>query len=301
MTTFVSTVNKTLKPVLNEIVEDSTDGVEAAATFPKWMSIESSDDAYETDQEYGGPGLASEVEEGANMVIGNIAEGAQTQYRHRKFGLKMVVTEEALDDSKYASKVINAGRRLKRAMWKTAEIDACNVLARGFNTSFVGGDGLPLFSASHTLPQGGTFSNLMGTAMTPSRAALIAAQTQLMQMVGHDGVREGYQGECILCPSDQWAVWKGIIGSEKVPESNNNEVNVVKGMGLDLYPLVQWSSSTTNWCLKSDADNGFKWFWRWRPRSKTWMDNDQSLMKYGITARWSRGWSDPRCAVGNNI
>lgn len=301
MTVFVSTIAKGLKPVLNSIVDDDTDGVESDAMFPKWMDVETSEDAYEDDLEMGGPGLASEVEEGGFMQIGTIAEGAVTRYRHRKFGLKMVVTEEALDDNKYQSKVIKAAKRLKRALWKTAEIDACNVLARGFNTAYVGGDGLPLFSASHTLPQGGTYSNLMGTAMTPSRAAYIAAKTQLKQMVGHDGIREGYEDECVLCPSDQWAIWAGIFGSQKVPESNNNEINVLHSDAPDVYALVHWSNTTTNWAVKSNAMDGFKWYWRKRPRSKTWVDNDQGLMKYSIDARWSRGWSNPRCAVGNNI
>lgn len=297
---FVSTVAKNLKPVLNAIVDDTTDGMEGATSFSNWMEVSSSEDAYETDLEMGGPGLASEKQEGGHMTIGTIVEGAVTQYRHRLFALKMVVTEEALEDSKYRDKVIKAAKRLKRAMWKTAEIDACNVLARGFNTSYVGGDGLCLFSASHTLPQGGTFSNLMGTAMTPSRMALIAAKTQAMQMVGHDGVREGYELTSILCPSDQWATWEGIVGSEKVPESNFNEINVVRKMSLKVYPLIHWSSSTTNWAVQTDAPDGLKWFWRRRPRAKTWVDNDQGLMKYSIDARWSRLWSDPRGAIGNN-
>jgi hypothetical protein len=300
MSIYVATVARSLKPVLNAIIDDTTDGMEAATSFQKWMEVGPSEDSYETDLETGGPGLASEKTEGGHMAIGTIAEGVQTQYRHRTFALKMVVTEEALEDSKYKDKVIKAAKRLKRALWKTAEIDGCNVLARGFNTVYVGGDGLPLFSASHTLPQGGTFSNLMGTAMTPSRMALIAAKTMAMQMVGHDGVREGYELTGILCPSDQWATWQGIVTSEKVPESNFNEPNVVKKLGLEVYPLIHWSSSSTNWAVQTNAPDGLKWFWRRRPRSKTWVDNDQGLMKYSIDARWSRLWSDARGVIGNN-
>lgn len=300
MTMTVSALSKTLKPVLNAIVDDDTDGVESSAMFPKWMDIETSDDAYETDLETGGPGLASEKNEGEGMAVGTINQGTEFRYIHRTFALKMVITEEALEDNKYRDKTIKAARRLKRALWKTAEIDATNYIARGFSTSYPFGDGVALFSASHTLPAGGTFSNLAATAMTPSRAALIAIKTQLMQMVGHDGVREGYEPTAILCPSDQWAVWQGITGSDKVPESNNNEINVIKPLRLDVIPLVQWTSSSTNWALQSNADNGFRFYWRRRPRAKTWVDNDQGLVKYSIDARWSRGSSEARCAVGVN-
>ena len=68
-------------------------------------------------------------------------------------------------------------------------------------------------------------------------------------------------------------------------------------LGLEGVPVKYWTNTTTNWGLISAVDNGFKFKWRRKPRSRSWVDNDQEIMKYGISARWARGWSDPRCIL----
>lgn len=294
-----SVIAKSLKLTLDEIVDDDNDGLEGSVQFTKFMEVKSMSDAYEDDLEMGGPGFATEKDEGVELDVGGIDEGPITRYLARKFGLKLHVTEEALEDGKY-ERVINAAKRLKRAAWKTCDVDGANVLNRAFNTSYLGGDGVALVSASHTLPSGGTYSNTLATPFSPSRAALIVATTQARQLPGHDGVTEGYEPKGILCPLGQWAAWDGIVDSDKVPESNNNEINVVKGLKLDVTPLKFWTASTTNWVVQTDCDNGLQWRWRRKMKGRTWVDNDAEIMKYSISYRSARGWSDPRCVIGSN-
>jgi len=252
------------------------------------------EDNYEDDLETGGPGLAAEKPEGSEIETGTIREGILTRYTARTFGLKLIITEEAIEDRKYP-KVINAARRLKRAMWKTIDIDATNMLVRATNTAYTGGDNVPLASATHSLPSGGTFSNIMATPMSPSRAAVIIATSAIRKYPGHDGITEGYAPKTVVCPTEQWAVWEGLIKSTHAPEAGQfNEINVVNTLGITVVPNQYWSNTTTNWGMITDADNGLNFRYRRRPRSKSWVDNDQGLMKYGIDARWSRGWSDAR-------
>jgi hypothetical protein len=267
----------------------------------KWCKVGSMDDAYEDDVEYGGPGLATEKPEGSEMDSGTIYEGTVTRYLARTFALKLAITEEAIEDSKYPQ-VIDAARRLKRAMFKTIDIDATMMLVRGFDTNYVGGDGLPLWSASHTLPNGGTFSNTLATPMSPSRMAVIVATSQAKQLPGHDSIVEGYDPIGVTFPTQQWAVWSGLTKSEKAPEAGQfNEINVVNSdLNLKLVENKYWSNTTTNWALLLDCDNGFNFRYRRRPRSRNWVDNANEVMLYGISARWSRGWSDPRCTIGSN-
>lgn len=294
---FSSIAARALKKTLDAVIDDDTDGAQAKAE-EELAYFETSDmsDAYDDDAEWGGPGLASEVAEGAEISMGDIFEGASTRYLARKFGLRLRATEEALEDNKY-DKVINCAGRLKRALWKTVCVDAGNMWNRAFDTSYVGGDGQPLGSASHTLPAGGTYSNIMATPMSPSRAAAIVAYNQVGVFPGHDGVVEGYTLEGIVCPFGQGLTWKGILNSEKVPESNNNEINVVKDFGLKVYPLRFWNASDTNWAAVTDAKDSLKWKWRRRPRSKSWVTNERDAMNYSITGRWARGWSDARGAL----
>ncbi len=291
---FTSTIPHALKETLDEIIDDNSDGYESKAVFTQWCDVRGMSDHYEDDLEMGGPGLATEKSEGQEISTGTIKEGVLTRYIARTFGLKLIVSEEAMEDNKY-DKVIRAARRLKRSMWKTADIDATNMLSRMANTSYLGGDLQPLSSASHTLPHGGTFSNKMTVPMSPSHQALVQAYTAVMLYPGHDGIVEGNEITDILFPVAQWAVWEGLVGSKLRPDDGNfAEINVFEKRKPNLVPIKYWLNTTTNWVCKTDADNGLQFRWRRRPRSNSWMDNDHTMMKYGITARWARGWSDPR-------
>ena len=296
---FTSTVATNLLPILSDIIDDKSDGIEGGLVMKRYFEESSMSKAYDIDLEMGGTGLASEKPEGNELAIGNIFEGKQTTYYARTFGLKFIVTDEAKEDSQY-QEVLKLARRGKRAMFKTVEYDAAAVLSRGWNSSFVGGDGVSLFSASHTLPNGGTFSNNMATPMTPSRQAVSVARAQAQHLVGHDGLIEGYTLKKVLFPSEQYFVWRGICESEYAPDPGIfNEINVVKRMALEPVEVKYWTSTTTNSIFLTDAENGLKWKWRKRPFQKTWMDNDQGVEKFGFYARWVRLWSDARCAIGN--
>lgn len=299
---FTSAVAHSLKRTLANIIDDKTDGYESNLVMKRWLTQSSMEDAFEDDLEMSGLGLAQEVPEGSELPSAVLREGYVTRYIARKFGLKVIVTEEAMEDCKY-EQVIQAARRLKRAMWKTVDIDATNLLVRAFNSSYTGADGVCLGNASHTLATGGTFSNIMATPMSPSRAAWIVATTAIRKMVGHDGIIEGYEPEKIVCPLEQWATWAGIVGSERAPEPGAfNEINVANTtMDSDsVVPIKYWTNTTTNWGMTTDAENGLNLRWRKKPRSRTWVNNDQESMSYGISARWTRGWSDPRAFYGVN-
>jgi len=294
---FTSTIANSLKLTLDNVIDDDLDGYEKKAMFTKWCDIQSMEDNWVDDLEMGGPGLASEKVEGDDMTVGTLQEGAITRYIARTFAQKLIVTEEAMEDRKYPQ-VLEGARRLKRSMWKTADVDSTFMLVRATTTGYVGGDGQTLASTAHTLPAGGTFSNKMTVAASPSRIAMAQLTSQIKKLPGHDSITEGYMPVCVLCPVEQWYVWDGITLSTKAPEPGAfNEINVVNRMNLDVYPLPYWSNTTTAWAVKTDVDNGLNFKWRRRPRSRTWVDNDQELMKYGISARWARGWSDPRALM----
>lgn len=291
---FTGNIYHSLKATLSAIVDDKSDGYESGMDFPGWCEVKGMEDNFEDDQEMGGPGLAVEVPEGDEIPAGTIREGATTRYLARKFGLRLVVSEEAIEDTKY-DQVISAAKRLKRALYKTADIDATSMLVRATSSSYPGGDGVALASSSHSLPGGGTYSNVMATPMSPSRMALIQATSQIKKLPGHDGITEGYMPVKVVHPTEQWAVWQGILETEKVPESNNNEVNVVnKSLNVKSVPLKFWDNTTTNWAVITDAENGIQFRWRRKPRNRTWVENSQELMSYAISARWARGWSDAR-------
>src|SRR5690349_2830393 len=256
MSVFRSVLANTLKNTLNKIIDDDTDGVKSKVVFTKYCDEIPMSDAYEDDLETAGPGLASDTPEGTEIPLGTIREGAMTRYIARKFALKLVVSEEMMEDGKYPD-AIKAARRLKRAMWLTADVDAALMLVRAENTGYVGGDGQPLASASHTLPHGGTFSNLMATPMTPSRAAWHVATAAIRTFPGHDGIRSRLTPKRVLCPVEQESTWEELTESTMAPEPGNfATINIIKRANIEVVGVTHWTNTTTNWAVQTDADNG---------------------------------------------
>lgn len=295
-TVFSGALYHTLKRTLRNIVTDKSDGVEDSLILNKFMNVGSMEDQYVDDLEIAGPGLASEKSEGAEIAAGVLREGTLSRYNSRTFALKMIITREAMEDVKY-DQALKLQKRIKRALYKTADIDATNVLVRAFNSSYVGGDGVSLGSASHPLPNGGTFSNIMATPLSPSTAALTIATSQMMKMAGHDGIISGIMPQKIVCPVDQWATWAVLTKSSGAPAAGEfNAINVVK-TELNITEVVKnkyWSNTTTNWAIITDAENGLNFLWRRKPSGDDWVDNDQQISKFSQSARWARGWSDAR-------
>ena len=298
-TVFVSTIARQLQKTLDKIITDKTDGVEGSQFRKDWAESDTMDSAYVDFLEVGGPGLASQKPEGVDMLAGTLKEGYMTRVIARTYALRMSITEEAMEDGKYPEG-IKLARRLKRAMFKTQDIDMTNILVRAWNTAYPGGDGLPLFSASHTLPHGGTFSNTMATPMAASRQAVLVARAAVRKLPSQDGITEGYMLEKVVCPVDQESIWEGILQSEKVPDSNFNEVNVVRGLKLGRTPVAipYWQSTATNYAFRTSADGAPTFYTRRSPRSRTWVNESQEVMHYGISGRWAKMWTDPRSMYG---
>jgi len=295
---FTSTAALALKETLEDIDTDEHGSEGSKAVFTKWLNVKNMSDNYIEYYEVAGSGLAGEKPEGESIPVGTIYEGPLTRFNARTYGQRMIVSDEALEDMKY-DKVIQAAKRNNRALWKLADFDATLMLVRATNTSFVGGDGQPLASASHVLPTGGTYSNKMATAFSPSKAALVIAAAQLMQQVGHDGLIDGVEPKKAVFPVQQWGIWREVLGSTMDPTPGAyNAINVInKDLNITPQPVKYWTSSTTNWALITDADLGLMWFWRRKPKSNTWVTEDKTMMNYAITARWSRGWVNPRAIL----
>jgi hypothetical protein len=298
---------KNLKLTLDSIITDSAASGKSDLIHPKWMIQKKMADAYVEDQEVGGPGMLQVKPQGAGAAVSTIIEGYTKRYTATTKALHLHIAEEALDDSKY-EQYINAAKRLTRSAYKTQDYEATQILILSTDASQLGGDAVALGSASHTLPSGATWSNLASSTFgysTPSRSALIAGITATGLYKSQNGIEEGYQVEKIVCPLTQWASWEGIVKSTGVPESNANELNVVgpRGSmgGITVVPVKYWdSASTSAWGLITDVEGGLQFRQRKAVESRTWVDNDAMVMKYGVSYRSDAGWSDARAWYQGN-
>jgi hypothetical protein len=292
-----ATIWNELQTSLEGIVDDVKTSYRPKLDFPKWMSEKNFNSAYIDFQELGGPGYAAEVEETTEIPEGSIAEGYSKRFRARKFGRLLAISREAREDNKYAE-ALELDRRLNKSVWKTADLDATFTLSRATDANYPGPDGVVLASASHTLPQGGTYTNLLTGAIAPSVAAVAAARTQARRQVGHDGIVEGYDLEKVVFPDDQWEVWESIVGSPQDPEpGNSSKINVVKKMNLDLVPVKLWTNTTTNYTFLTSCEDQPAFYWRRKPSSDTWPEKGVQIMMHSITARWDCGYTDPRAFI----
>jgi hypothetical protein len=295
---FQSTVYQNFKLVLDNIVDDDHDGIESSIDMPKYFDVGSMGDAYVDDLEMGGTGLAALKPEGSELAASEIKEGVKTRYTARTYGMKILISDEAKEDSKYPE-VLKLAKRLKLSLYLTVDYDAAAVPARGWNSSYPGGDGVALFSSSHTLPNGGTWSNDMATPLSPSVQAIVVARAMSMKYPGHNGLIMGFDLKKVCFPTEQWGMWDGILGSAMDPAAGNfAKINVAKKLGIEPVAIKRWTNTTSNYFFITEAPDGLKWKWRRKPKSKTWVDNDQEIEKYGISARWARLWSDPRGVLG---
>src|SRR5689334_19140 len=110
---FTSTVQAGLKATLDSVITDDND-VRDELDYSDWAEEENQPDQWVDEQEYGGLGLAKERGEGGETPIASISEGFTKRYIARSFGIRMIISEEAIDDNKYP-KIIDAAGRLKRA------------------------------------------------------------------------------------------------------------------------------------------------------------------------------------------
>lgn len=299
---FTNVIGRELQETLEDVATTEKKSGMGSLVLKKWCDVDSMKSAFIDFSEFYGPGLASEKTEGAEIAVGGAGEGVFTRIFARTFALKMIISQEAMEDNKYPE-AVNLARELSRSMFKTADYDATSILIRGFNTSYVGGDGQPLFSASHTIPAGGTYSNLMATPQSPSIAALLTARAQILNFPALDNLLgDVVQMKKIICTVNQTPVWQEVTESSKRPEVGQyNAINVVNKWGLDIVENVFWTNTTTNYAIKTDADGGPTFYWRVKPETNTWKDNDNTVMKHSIRARWGRGWREGRAIYGVNL
>jgi hypothetical protein len=154
--------------------------------YTRIFDVRTSKKAYEKVTEATGLGLAAVKSEGGSILYDNPSPGATSVFTHVTYGLGYIITREAEEDNQYQEVAEGNAASLPWSMLTTKEIVHANILNRGFDTSYVGGDGKPLFSATHPTANG-TFSNII-TAADLSEASLEDGLSTLMAATNSAGL-----------------------------------------------------------------------------------------------------------------
>lgn len=262
-------------------------------------SIHDSDKAQEIEIEMRTLGLAQLRAEGAPTAMDTgYGQRNVITYYHRYVSLGFAITRQAIKDDLYKSKTPSMITMLKKSMSDTKNILGSSVLNLGF-TSYLTADGVPLFSANHTI-DGGTYSNT-GAAATLSVAALETATISIMRFRDQAGKLCSTKAEKLIVPPELSYLASRVLNSQFYPGTANNDVNAINYMDAipKGYRVNQYLTSPTAWFLLTNAPEGFKHYIR--EAIEVDMDTDfltDSLLCKAVE-RYSFGVSNPRAGFGN--
>ena len=285
------------------------EGVHALATlFYKDLPMEldkifvtkESDKAYEIDVSLSGIGLASKKPEGTSINYDAEKQDFTTTYTHNVFAIGTIITMEALMNNKYQDLVSVAGRCLGRSLVHTDEQLAADVINNGYDTNFAIGDGQPLFSTAHVLGKGGTFANRFSAFTALSQSAIEDALTELEDYRDGANLLIDAKGVSLHIPRQLRWVAEKILASRYEPNSANvATINPVSDIFPAGYHVNHRFTTTEDWFIKTDVDNGFCRFNRMDYTFE--QDNDFGTSNFRSKGMFykSYGVTDPRAAFAS--
>jgi hypothetical protein len=185
----------------------------------------------------------------------------------------------------------------------TKQVKGANVLNNGFTNSapYYGGDGVPLFSASHPLVTGGVNSNIPTTPADLNETSLEAAVIQIAAWTDERGLLIAAKPSKLIIPPALQFVATRLLETELRVSTADNDINALKNNGSipDGYSINHFLTDTNAWFLTTDVPNGLKHFVRSPLSTSMDGDFDTGNVRYKARERYSFGWSDPLGMYGS--
>jgi len=284
---------KELLPGLNALfgVEYATYGEEHKEIY----ETETSERSFEEETKLSGFSAAPVKNEGSAIAYDNAQEAWTARYNHETIALGFSLTEEAIEDNLYDSLSARYTKALARGMAYTKQIKAATVLNNGFSSSYPGGDGQALFSASHPLVSGGTNSNIPSTPADLNETSLENAVIQIAQWTDERGLLIAAKPKKLVIPVQLQFVATRLLETELRVGTNDNDINAIKNNGSipGGYTVNHYLTDPNAWFLTTDVPNGMKHFVRTPLSNSMDGDFDTGNVRYKSRERYSFGWSDP--------
>jgi len=262
---------------------------------------ETSDRAFEEEVMLSGFAGAPVKQEGAGVVFDQAGETFTARYTHETIALAFAITEEAIEDNLYDRLAARYTRALARSMSNTKQVKAANVLNQAQFTNVLGGDGVPLISASHPLATGGTFSNVLSTASDLNETSLEQSLIDISAFVDERGLRIALNGVKMIVPKELQFTAERLMRSPQRVGTADNDINAIASMGMipQGYSINNFLTDTDAFFILTDVPNGFKHFVRSPIKTAIEGDFDTGNVRFKARERYSFGFSDPRCVFGN--
>ena len=265
------------------------------------FETETSERSFEEETKLSGFSAAPVKNEGSAISYDNAQEVFTSRYNHETIALGFALTEEAIEDNLYDSLSSRYTKALARAMAYTKQTKAASVLNNGFNVNFPGGDGVPLFSASHPQVAGGVNSNIPSTPADLNETSLEAAVIQIAGWTDERGLLIAAKPRKLIVPPSLMFVSTRLLETEQRVGTADNDLNALKSNGSipEGYTVNHFLTDPDAWFLTTDVPNGLKHFVRTPMSTNMDGDFDTGNVRYKARERYSFGWSDPLGMYGS--
>ena len=271
------------------------------AQWPEIFEEHSSDKQIELDVELKMMGLGAIRAEGAPTQFQDMGQRYVTQYINRYIAAGFVITRAAQKDNLYKSEFPKQAQSLKNSLDQTTEVLGASVLNNGFNASFPGGDGEPLFDTAHPIDNG-TVANTFATQADLNETSLEAALTAIQQFQDVAGLRVMVQPrKMIVGPTLQWTANR-ILNSQFRTGTSNNDISATYNVNAvpDGYRVNQFLTDTNAWFVLTNAQQGLKYFNREPYETSMFTDFTTDNIMAKAIKRFSFGWSNFRACFGSS-
>jgi len=287
--------NKSVVPGLFAFPVDSFRRKEEEAIGKKICGgkYRSSDRAYEDTAYFGGLGFPVIKPEGKEIAYDDFVQGPQKRWAHVTYGLGTRITEEMIEDSLYGTiptTMEMQQKELGASFGELLELLTHDIINNGtVTTNHTGGDGLAVFSASHPLLRGGTWSNILSPAADLSATSLQTAIDNFTTTKDDSNKYQIIKPKYIFVhPNNAWKAYE-LLESGYDPESPNNSINSIRKWGLQpiVSPYLTGRTAFTLYADPAQPDGGVIAFMRRKFTVKSDSDFETGDVKFKGTMRFS--------------
>jgi hypothetical protein len=198
--------------------------------------------------------LFTQIAEGGEYSYKRPKQGSSKTLSINKFGLGFAITEEVVADGKF-SLIADMTKMLAESARESQEVQAMSVFNNGFSGSTeLAADGQNIFDTDHGLPSGGTFRNKLSSNSDLSASSLEQMLLDFeTQFVGDSGIIKRIKPRKLFVPMALKRYALELVGSELKPDSADNNMNSLKGEGLQVVASPHLTDSDA-WFILGDSN-----------------------------------------------
>ena len=263
---------------------------------------ENSDRAFEEEVMLSGFGNAQVKGEGAGVSFDDAQETYTARYTHETVALAFAITEEAIEDNLYDRLSARYTKALARSMSNAKQVKAIEPLINGLpsTATFKSGDGVALFSTSHTTVSGPNVANTLATQADLNETSLEQSLIDIAAMTDERGLRIAAKGVKMIIPSANQFNAERLMKSQGRTQTADNDINAINSMGMipQGYRVNNFLTDADSWFVITDVPNGMKLFSRTPLSTSMEGDFDTGNVRYKARERYAFGASDYRGIFG---